>query len=265
MRRIIPIIIMVFLTGCFRHIPYQPSLVEKFQERPENRILEFQTSKGKQAAFYLPPAISPEKPPKKIAILYPGIESVALGWLRFIDLHEDPQTAYLLIDYPGRGFSEGMMHPEKNFLNSLGALKKLAQLFGNKTLTIEVSLMGHSFGTGAALQFATHYPVKRIVLVAPFNTLRKAVAVKSKFLSILMPSQIDNREIIKKLLKRKSPPEITILHGTKDTSLPIAMGKELASIDDEKIIFHEFPDDDHVNILSRRSDLIFHSLNGQVE
>lgn len=264
MKRYIPFIILLVMAtpGCMKRIPYQHSQLEAFHERSENVQLEFTTGKGRQVAFYIPPDKDPDSPPARIDILYPGIGSVALGWQRFIKEGEYPHTGYLLIDYPGRGLSEGFMNPADNYLNTEGALNALAAHFGVNVLDAELNLMGHSFGTGAALQFAARHSVKRIVLVAPFNTLRKGVAVKSLFLSIVMPSQIDNRKIIRQLLGQDNQPEITILHGTEDTSLPVEMGRELAAIDPERVNYLEFPEDDHVSILTTRRDLIFGILNG---
>lgn len=193
----------------------------------------------------------------RIAILYPGIESVALGWLRFIKPEDCRDTGYLLIDYPGQGLSEGSMHPKESYLSSEGALQALAEHFGVNKLEAEFHLMGHSFGTGAALQFAGRHQVKRIVLIAPFTTLRNAVAERSFLLSVLLPTQMDNRAIIRQLLPREQPPQITIMHGGKDTSLPVAMGRELAALDPARITYLEFPADDHVSILTTCRDLIF--------
>jgi pimeloyl-ACP methyl ester carboxylesterase len=187
---------------------------------------------------------------------------VALGWLPFIDLGKDPTLAYLLIDYPGRGLSAGMMRPEENYRNTEGALKALAQHWGQDQIDAELSLMGHSFGTGSALQFAVRHRVERIVLVAPFNTLRQATAQQSILLSILMPAQIDNRTLIRNLFAAEHPPLITIFHGFLDSTLPVSMGRELAALDPVRIVYLEFPEDDHTNILRRRWPLIFEAING---
>ena len=253
------------LAGCLKPLPNDPQLLAQFQQRPQNLMLEFTTEQGRQVAYYLPPMQAPDAPPQRIAILYPGINSLALGWLRFINLDDYPTTAYLLIDYPGRGLSAGGMRPEENYRNSLGALKALAEHFGVTQLAASLSLLGHSFGTGAALQFACLRPVERVVLVAPFNDLKQAVRRQSWLLSLLMPSQIDNRQLIRQLLAEPQPPQIIILHGGRDTTLPIAMGRELAQLDPEKIVFHAFAEDDHVDILTRRRKLIFQELNGKVE
>jgi hypothetical protein len=255
-------ILLVALTGCLRQIPYEPAQLEKFRERPGNIQLEFTTANGHQVAFYIPPLNDPGLPPAQIAILYPGIKSVALGWLRFIKPEDCRDTGYLLIDYPGQGLSEGSMHLKKSYLSSEGALQSLAKHFEVNKLEAEYHLMGHSFGTGAALQFADRHQVKKIVLIAPFTTLRNAVAEKFFFLSVLLPAQMDNRAIIRQLLLREQPPQITIMHGGKDALLPVAMGRELAALDPARINYLEFPADDHVSILTTCRDLIFRILTG---
>lgn len=252
---------LVLLTsGCLKKIPYQKEQLDAFFQREENVSLNFITDKGRQVAFYMPPSLKPLKIPKQIIILYPGINSVALDWLGFIQLEDDAETGYLLVDYPGRGFNEGLMHPEENYKNSEGALKALAKYFGVDSVPVEISVMGHSFGAGSALQFALRSNVKHIVLVAPYNTLSKAIAVRSRILAFLTPAEIDNLEQIKIILSRKSPPDITIIHGGKDTVMPVHMGRELASIDPHHIVYHEVVDGNHTNILTTHRDLIFHTL-----
>jgi pimeloyl-ACP methyl ester carboxylesterase len=157
------------------------------------------------------------------------------------------------------------MRPEKVHLNTDGALKVLAQRFDATVLDAELSLLGHSFGTGAALQFAARAKVLRIVLISPFNTLKQAVALQSWFLSIIMPAQIDNKKIIRELLQSDRPPKISILHGSLDTVLPVTMGRELGAIAPEQIDFYEFATDDHVSILPTRRDMIFSILNGRAD
>jgi pimeloyl-ACP methyl ester carboxylesterase len=122
--------------------------------------------------------------------------------------------------------------------------------------------MGHSFGTGAALQFAARQKVSRIVLVAPFDTLRNAVAQRSVVLAVLMPAQIDNVELVKSILASDQKPAITIIHGSKDTSLPVEMGRKLTAVNPKYIEYHEISQGDHISILTTHRDLIFHSLIG---
>lgn len=256
----LPLLILSVATlfsGCMKSIPNDPGLQSQFEQRPDNMMLEFVTDKGRQVAYYLPPLRNPDRPPQKLVIMYPGINSIALGWLRFIKLEEDQATGYLLIEYPNRGLSEGAMRPEDNYQNSVGALKTLASHFGLEKLTTSLRLLGHSFGTGMALQFAAIEPVDAIVLVAPFNDLKEGVKQKSWFLSVIMPSQIDNRELIRELVAGENPPRISILHGRRDTVLPFYMGEDLAQVAPDKTKFYPFEKDDHTTILTSQRQLIF--------
>jgi fermentation-respiration switch protein FrsA (DUF1100 family) len=101
------------------------------------------------------------------------------------------------------------------------------------------------------------------VLVAPFDTLRNAVAQRSVILAVLMPAQIDNEALLKGILAGDVKPAITIIHGSRDTSLPVEMGRKLADTNREVIEFREIPEGDHVSILTTHRDYIFHSLLGK--
>lgn len=261
----LPSICLVFIflfNGCLKSIPYEREQLETFFDRTENIQLSFETDRGKQVAFFVPAVMKPHRVPQKIAILYPGINDVALDWWNFIRLDDDPQTGYLLIDYPSRGLSQGIMNPEENYKNTEGALEALAEHFGVEKVDAELCLMGHSFGSGAALQFAVRQKVNRIVLVAPFDTLRNAVAQKSVLLAIVMPAQIDNVALVKRILESDQKPLITIIHGKKDTILPVEMGRKLADVNLELIEYYEIPQGDHTSILITHRDLIFHALLG---
>ncbi|HSH12131.1 MAG TPA: hypothetical protein VLA15_00210, partial [Desulfurivibrionaceae bacterium] len=141
--------LLLLLWGCMPEIPPAPGLVAAFEELPGNLRLEFNTDQGRQVAYYLPPPTNPDSPPAQLALLYPGIGSVALGWLRFIKPEEAPDSGWLMIDYPGRGESAGKMNPAELYKNSEGALAALAAHFGVEHLSSEVALLGHSFGSGA--------------------------------------------------------------------------------------------------------------------
>jgi pimeloyl-ACP methyl ester carboxylesterase len=261
----LPLVCLAFLlllNGCLKAIPYEQEQLESFFDRRKNIQLSFETDKGKQVAFFAPPLMKPDRIPEKLAILYPGINAVALDWWNFIRLEDDPEAGYLLIDYPGRGLSQGLMNPEENYKNTEGALEALAKYFDVKKVDAEFCLMGHSFGTGAALQFAVRQKVSRIVLVAPFDTLRNAVAQRSAILALLMPAQLDNEALVKRILASDEKPLIVIIHGSKDTSLPVEMGRKLADISQESIEYREIPEGDHVSILTTHRGYIFHSLLG---
>jgi pimeloyl-ACP methyl ester carboxylesterase len=154
------------------------------------------------------------------------------------------------------------MNPGELYEISEGALSALAEHFKAQEIDAELCLMGHSFGTGAALQFASNKRVARIVLVAPFSNLREAAAHNSFIIWIFMPNQVDNRELVKTILSKASAPKIIIIHGAKDKTIPVKMGRELSEISPNEIVFHEIADGDHSSILTTNRELIFNSLLG---
>ncbi len=253
---------VLLLTGCLQAVPPDPTLHHQFTQRPENIILRFDSDKGQQTAYYLAPKEQPSSPPQRLVIAYPGINSLALSWLDVVNQGTYPDTAYLLIEYPGRGESEGFMQPEELYINSEKALQELAKQLKVPSLTSDLRLLSHSFGSGAALQFATrNLQIKTIVLVAPYDDLKHAVKQQSWFLSAIMPSQIDNRELLGILLSGSSPPDITIIHGGQDRNLPLSMSQELQQISPDKISLMIFPEDGHTDILHLRREIILQEIN----
>ncbi len=250
------------LGGCLQSVPPDQYLTQQFVQQAENSILQFNTAKGKQTAYYLAPLVNPSSPPKTLVIAYPGINSLALSWLDVIDSTACPNTGYLLIEYPGRGQSEGFMRPEELYVNSESALQELATHFNQTQLSGDIRLLSHSFGSGAALQFAARYQqIKEIVLVAPYDDLKHAVQQKSWLLSVIMPSQIDNRILIRQLLDQPAPPKISIIHGGRDQNLPLSMSQELQRIAPNQIRLIIFPEDGHTDILRLRRDVILREVN----
>ncbi|MBU0675423.1 MAG: alpha/beta fold hydrolase [Proteobacteria bacterium] len=261
----ITLFLYILCTGCMARIPMDQSQLIRFEQRSANFRLTFSTNQGQQVAYYLPPLKNSDLPPARLALLFPGISTQTLGWLDLIRQATAPDVGWLLIDYPGRGECQGTMNPADLILNPEGAIAALSTHYKIDPLPAKILLLGHSFGSGAVLQFAARHQVDRIVLVAPFDTLRRAVAQKSFILSIIMPAQIDNQTLLQKILLHSQPPEVTILHGALDTTLPVEMGRTLAGVDSSKITYFEAQNDDHVSILTTHRELIFDSLVGAIQ
>src|SRR3712207_8818864 len=52
--------------------------------------------------------------PERIWVAFPGNGSLALDWLAFVARDPNPANAYLLVDYPGYGRSEGYARSEEH-------------------------------------------------------------------------------------------------------------------------------------------------------
>jgi fermentation-respiration switch protein FrsA (DUF1100 family) len=75
-------------------------------------------------------------------------------------------------------------------------------------------------------------------------------------LAWLNPDQMDNGQQLKELCAQPNPPLITIIHGTGDQSVPVEMGRELATQAEECVVYHEIKGAGHVDILKMSEDLI---------
>ncbi len=194
------------------------------------RQLSYTTGAGRQLAFYLPPR-SGASLPTRLWTAFTGNASVALDWLPLAQRRPNESDAFLLIDYPGYGKSEGVATIASTRASAEQAFGTLASQLQVPPAELEPRLcaLGLSLGAAAALDFAARHPVQRIVLIAPFTTLRDvAAAALSRPVSYLLRENYDNRARLAELARRTPPPRIAIFHGTADTLIPLRMGRELA-------------------------------------
>ena len=155
--------------------PYDASYADPL---PHDRAeLHFTTIAAKQVAFYLP-AESTDRLPKRIWVAFCGNGSLALDWAWLQAQDRQSRDAFLLIDYPGYGKSEGYATIATTRAAADNALDALAAHLGVNEREIEsrLDVIGHSLGTAVALDFATHHPVGHVILISVFTTLREEAA-----------------------------------------------------------------------------------------
>ena len=231
---------------------YQPYFNDSLQR------ISYQTAEGAQTAFFQPP--SEGNPPQAIWILFGGNAALALDWMWLVEQSADSDLGFLLIDYPGFGESEGSASPESILASSQAAWEHWQELYANQQ-TPQIGILGHSLGAAAALQLAETISVEQVVLLSPFTSL--ADMVKKMFGSWLIPllqHRFENRGPLIQLLKRDSPPSITIIHGTRDVVIPVEMGRQLADLNPEQIHYHELIHSYHNTILQDALPKILHEI-----
>lgn len=192
--------------------------------------LRYSTVAGNQVAFYIPPR-SGAAQPERVWLMFSGNASVALDWLDVVALSRNAADGFLLIDYPGYGASEGLAaiattrESAEEAVNTLAKQVRIPEADLRKRLCV----LGLSLGAAAALDFAAHSSAQRIILIAPFTSLREVAArLFSKPASYLLLENYDNRARVQELAERQPAPRISIFHGTADTLIPSDMGRQLA-------------------------------------
>ena len=231
--------------------PYDPRYANVL---PQDGVeLHFRTLAGKQVAFYLPRG-SDSHLPKRIWVAFCGNGSLALDWTWLIAQDPQPSDGFLLIDYPGYGKSDGYATIATTRAAADKALDALANHLRVDESEIEsrLNLLGHSWGTAVALDFATRHRTQHIILIAVFTTLREeAATMVGTPLSYLLIENYDNRRALRELSHRSPPPKIEIFHGTDDDTIPIRVSRELAENFPTIIKFHPVAGADHVSVIGK--------------
>lgn len=204
--------------------PYAPAVL---QQLPTG-LVGLRDADGSLVGFYRPPRDAGS--PQRLWLLFGGNADQALGWDAFADEHATPGTGYAMLEYPGYGACAGKPSPASMLAANERAVVLLAK---HLDLTLEevhrrAGAVGHSLGAAAALQFAAKYPLRRLVLISPFTTM-KAMAQRSVGwpLCELLVHRFDNYARLDDIAKIGLPP-LTIIHGQGDNFIPMQMGRDLA-------------------------------------
>jgi len=225
--------------------------------------LNFVTGEGKQTVFYYPPPANPDKPPAKLWVVFGGNASLALDWYDFVSGYPDKEAGFLMVDYPGYGKCQGTASPDSILESSRRAMSALAAHLAvdDEQLIEHLRILGHSLGAAAGLQFAVQYPVKEVVLISPFTSLRDmAEIVVGRLLAKTLLDNFDNRARLAELAAWPTPPAVHLFHGNRDDVVPVRMGRELAELYPHLIAYHEIDGGDHNRILTTADQEIYQAM-----
>jgi uncharacterized protein len=192
--------------------------------------LRYRTDQGDQVSFYQKPRSGGE--PKRLWLVCNGNGGYALQWPDLLPAARDADAGFLLLDYPGYGFSEGSCTPGRILAASEGAVEALRERLQLPPGAFDARLgvFGHSLGAAAALQYAARHSVRRIVLAAPFTSM---VAMGNHLLfwpcGQLIWHRFDNVDRLAEIARQQPRPPVLILHGGDDAMIPPAMSAELAA------------------------------------
>jgi uncharacterized protein len=215
--------------------------------------INYMVSGAKYSAYYLPGG---ESLPKRIWLAFCGNGSLALDWTSILRDYPWNGDAFLLIDYSGYGKNGGYATIASTRASNDAALKALAERLNRTEDQLKLCAIGHSLGAAVALDFAAHHKVERVVLIAPFTTLREeAATLVGNWVSRLLIESYDNRANLTETMKRNPNAQVAIFHGANDEVIPVRMGRELA----REFRFVEFlavENADHASVLNHAHDKI---------
>jgi pimeloyl-ACP methyl ester carboxylesterase len=244
-----PISLVVYFQDRFIYFPRRYSPAELQQAKSVGvEELRFRTSQGNQSAFFWRSKES-KTAPQNVWIVFGGNGDVALSWIDFVRNFPDPNTGFLLVDYPGYGNCEGRPNPHSILENSENALQALMEQ-KRWIAANALAVTGHSLGGAAALQFAAKHVVRKILVVSTFTTMDDMVRAQICIpLGPLLRHRFDNITSLQAILAQDQVPEIYIFHSEQDEIIPPKMGRALAQLDPSRIKFVEVPGAHHNDVV----------------
>jgi uncharacterized protein len=238
--------------------PYDESYVYAL---PANGVeINYTGANAKYVAFYVPGI---HATPKRLWVAFCGNGSLALDWTSILKQYPPGGDAFLLIDYPGYGKNGGYATIASTRLSADAALKALMERLNIDKDHLTLCAIGHSLGAAVALDFAANHRVQKIVLIAPFTTLREeAASIFGGWVSRLLMESYDNRANLREAMRSSPDAKVAIFHGVNDEIIPFRMGRDLA---------HEFPfveffavkGADHVSVLNHAHDDIINWMTNE--
>jgi uncharacterized protein len=190
-----------------------------------------QTDDGARLTGWLLPPPEPTPKPWTILLWFHGNGETVAGLAPVLRAFQHPHAALLALDYRGYGTSTGRPTPANAARDAAAAI---AWLRSHVDADPEhVVVYGRSVGSGPAVQVAATHHVAGLVLESAFTSLPGMARVHFRiFPSFLAGAGFDNLTTI----ARVACP-VLFVHGDRDRTIPIAMGRALAK---RAPLVHEF-------------------------
>lgn len=237
--------------------PYTEADLERWRSSGAGLPVHYATGEGHQVAFYLPPPGNPAQPPERLWLLFCGVHHQALGWLPWLEPRPDAGAGLLLLDYPGYGLCQGIPSAAAIQESALASLEALGRRLGCPTtdLASRLHILGHSMGTGPAVNLAQAVRPQRLVLISPWTSFREVGrhrygTVSGAIAYTVVGEEYDNRAGLRQLGQAANPPPLTVVHGAEDTVIPAWMGRELAGAYAGPAEYRELPGRGHDGIVA---------------
>jgi pimeloyl-ACP methyl ester carboxylesterase len=158
--------------------------------------------------------------PQKLIIYFGGNAEEVSHMIPAASLFED--WAFLLVNYPGYGISEGKPG-QKSFYKA--ALEIYDFAVARDDVDAEnIVVMGRSIGSGSAVFLAHERDIKAVVLISPFESIRAVARSSMPFLPVNLI--LRHKFLSKKYASGISSPMIAF-YGTADQVIPPSHTRKL--------------------------------------
>lgn len=155
---------------------------------------------------------------EKVVVVYHGNAGSACDRFFLKEFIEELNYSYIFVEYAG--YAGDLRKPSKMLL--LGDAENVNDFLKEKNFREKV-LFGESLGTGIAAYHSSLANADKLILVAPFDSMKILAADHYPFYpSFLIKENYDNLKYLENFNN-----SIIIIHGTNDTIIPIKHSKIL--------------------------------------
>ncbi|MGE3065805.1 MAG: alpha/beta hydrolase [Hyphomicrobiaceae bacterium] len=148
----------------------------------------------------------------------------------------------MMLSWRGYSGSTGRASEAHNVADAVLAFDALVT---SGVLPKDIVVYGESLGSGVAIQLAGARPVGALILDAPYTSIVDVALLSYPYLPV-RPLLVDRYESDRHIEKVSVP--VLILHGERDSVIPVRMGKALYDLTrgEKKLVL--FPDGGHVDL-----------------
>lgn len=153
-------------------------------------------------------------------------------------LYQHVGANVFIFDYRGYGLSDGKPSEKGVYSDGEGALEYLRSR--DDIDHDRLVLFGRSLGGCVVAELAMRHRVKAVILESSFTSVDAMARYNRPAITFFVPSRLlvkSRFDSIKKMPRIHSP--VMIVHGDKDVTVPIRMGRELFNAANEPKLFYE--------------------------
>jgi fermentation-respiration switch protein FrsA (DUF1100 family) len=185
----------------------------------------------------------PAKLGRPVVLYFPGNgDTLARAVGRFREMTADG-TGLVALSYRGYGGSSGKPS-EQGLLNDAAAAYAFTAA---RYKPAQIVVWGFSLGTGVAVALVADHPVGKLILEAPYTSIADVAVSRPQFRLIpvrwLLRDQFRSDERIAAVTV-----PLLIMHGERDSTVPIRFGERLFALAHEPKQLVRFPEGGHNNL-----------------
>ena len=229
--------LLYFAQRSMMYFPVHTHLTPQQVSLPEATEVVLATADGEKVLTW---HVAP-KPGKALVIYFHGNAEIVPGRAdRYRALIADG-TGLLAVSYRGYSTSTGRPTEEGLRQDALAAYAFAA----SRVEPNRIALWGHSLGTGVAVRLASEREIGRLVLEAPFFSAVDIAAKVYPFIPVRLLMRDQFRSDLR--IGTVTAP-VLVVHGERDTVVPIESGERLFALIRAPKRFVRYPRGDHVNL-----------------